>query len=673
MAVNLSPYGGVGAQFFDNSGNVLTGGKIFTYASGTTTPQATYTSSNGATPHPNPIILDASGRVPGGEIWLTDGLVYKFILRDANDVLIATYDGVTGINSNFVAFTNQQEIQTATAGQTVFNLTTMIYQPGTNSLSVFVDGVNQYGPGAQYAYLETDSDTVTFLSGLHVGAEVKFTTSQLNTAASTNDAFQVSYTPPFTGSTATNVGLKLAQTVSVKDFGAVGDGVTDDTTAIQAALATGKLIYVPYGTYKITDYLTIDQGGLIGDGWSENGLQTKFVFYNLTDTTKGAINTRQATAKNSFVRLENLYIVGSSWDPVTGCLGYGLDIEAQIICVNLNVSRFAKSGVFLHHDMTLNGPYESVFQNVRSNYNGHHGFLVGNGANVCTFINCEGLWNGSPSYGVPPSVAGNYDGFYVARTSDGQPYPGYTPEALSVIGGDMSYNSRYGWNFNELQQSSAVQPGYAEDNLVQEGRCGDVFNCLIAFANLKGITQGFLNDQTYSPYFYRNAFYIGGKQVHPPNQYRFIANPTQEDESGGTIQNAPSPTIFLSRNNTASITTQFNANQTPDGTAVNLNTESVVTLRGGSTYAIGVGSGGRHLKVQNNFVRLPDLYYQATSTGWGASSVARFIAAAAPVAGTWARGDIVFNSTPSAGGYIGWVCVTAGTPGTWKAFGAIVP
>jgi hypothetical protein len=42
-----------------------------------------------------------------------------------------------------------------------------------------------------------------------------------------------------------------------------------------------------------------------------------------------------------------------------------------------------------------------------------------------------------------------------------------------------------------------------------------------------------------------------------------------------------------------------------------------------------------------------------------------------PVAGTWRRGDIVYNSTPSAGGTIGWVCTTAGTPGTWKTFGAI--
>jgi hypothetical protein len=256
MAVNLSPYGGVGAQFLDNAGNVLTGGKIFTYAAGTTTNQATYTTNLGNVPRTNPIILDASGRVPsGGEIWLTDGLLYKFVLTDSNDVLIATYDNIAGINSNFVAFTNQQEIQTATAGQTVFTLATMNYAPGTNSLSVFVDGVNQYGPGALYAYFETNSTTVTFTNGLHVGAEVKFTTSQLNSSVSSTNAFQVSYVPPFTGSTATNVGDKLTQTVSFKDFGAVGDGVTDDSVAWANFLAyldsSGSQGFIPAGTYYI--------------------------------------------------------------------------------------------------------------------------------------------------------------------------------------------------------------------------------------------------------------------------------------------------------------------------------------------------------------------------------------------------------------------------------------
>lgn len=45
----------------------------------------------------------------------------------------------------------------------------------------------------------------------------------------------------------------------------------------------------------------------------------------------------------------------------------------------------------------------------------------------------------------------------------------------------------------------------------------------------------------------------------------------------------------------------------------------------------------------------------------------------APTSGSWARGDVVFNRSATAGGKLGWVCVTAGTPGTWKPFGAIDP
>ena len=41
-----------------------------------------------------------------------------------------------------------------------------------------------------------------------------------------------------------------------------------------------------------------------------------------------------------------------------------------------------------------------------------------------------------------------------------------------------------------------------------------------------------------------------------------------------------------------------------------------------------------------------------------------------PTAGTWERGRKIYNSAPTASGPVGWVCVTAGTPGVWKAFGA---
>jgi hypothetical protein len=292
MAVNLSPVGGVAAQFFTNTGAVLTGGKLYTYLAGTTTPAAAYTSSNGSTAWTNPIVLDAAGRVPGsGEIWITDGILYKFLLKDANDVLIATYDNINGINSNFVAFTNQQEIVTATAGQTVFNLG-ISYQPGTNSLSVFVDGVNQYGPGAQYAYLETDQDTVTFLSGLHVGASVKFTTSQLNSASI--GAASVSYDAPFSGSVTTNVEEKLSESVSVKDFGAVGDGVTNDTTAFtNARAASSGKYYIPEGVYLVNSSPDVWVDSFTASG--NSSIKISATTYNVSNAFAGRLRYRVAS------------------------------------------------------------------------------------------------------------------------------------------------------------------------------------------------------------------------------------------------------------------------------------------------------------------------------------------------------------------------------------------
>jgi hypothetical protein len=175
MAVNLSPVGGVAAQFFDNSGQVLTGGKIYTYLAGTTTPAVTYTTNSGLIAQPNPIILNAAGRVPdSGEIWVTDITTYKFVLKDQNDVLIATYDNLVGINSNFINYSGQEEIQIATQSQTIFTLATLSYKPATNNLLVFVNGSKQV-LGTNFS--ETSSTVVTFVDGLNVGDVVNFSTA----------------------------------------------------------------------------------------------------------------------------------------------------------------------------------------------------------------------------------------------------------------------------------------------------------------------------------------------------------------------------------------------------------------------------------------------------------------------------------------------------------------
>lgn len=136
MAVFLSPVGGAAAQFFTNSGVILSGGKLYTYAAGTTTPQATFTSSSGNTNHTNPIILDSAGRVPGGEIWLS-ALPYKFLIKDSNDVLIGTYDNISGVG----AASYQVNNFTGTGSQTVFTLSATSL--GENFTFVYINGVYQ--------------------------------------------------------------------------------------------------------------------------------------------------------------------------------------------------------------------------------------------------------------------------------------------------------------------------------------------------------------------------------------------------------------------------------------------------------------------------------------------------------------------------------------------------
>jgi len=98
MAVNLSPVAGAAQQFFSNSGVPLAGGLLYTYAAGTTTPLATYTSANGATANSNHIVLNSAGRLDS-EVWLTSTLTYKFLLKDSDGVTIATYDDIPGIGS----------------------------------------------------------------------------------------------------------------------------------------------------------------------------------------------------------------------------------------------------------------------------------------------------------------------------------------------------------------------------------------------------------------------------------------------------------------------------------------------------------------------------------------------------------------------------------------------
>lgn len=205
MAVNLSFIGGAGWQFLDNNGVILSGGKIYTYAAGTTTPLETYTARDGITPNANPIILDSAGRTPQ-QIWSTEGLLYKYVVATSSDVVLRTWDNIGG---SVVASNLAQDLANTT----------------DNTKGDALIGFKQ-------------SNSSGFL----------------------------------TGAVARTVNSKLQEFVSVKDFGAVGDGVTDDTAAIQAAInstiyenstqpnGTKQKVVFPAGTYLISDTIQLGYG-----------------------------------------------------------------------------------------------------------------------------------------------------------------------------------------------------------------------------------------------------------------------------------------------------------------------------------------------------------------------------------------------------------------------------
>jgi hypothetical protein len=200
MAVNLSFIGGAGWQFLDNNGVILSGGKIYTYAAGTTTPLETYTARDGITPNTNPIILDSAGRTPQ-QIWSTEGLLYKYVVATSSDVVLRTWDNIGG---SVVASNLAQDLANTT----------------DNTKGDALIGFKQ-------------SNSSGFL----------------------------------TGAVARTVNGKLQEFVSVKDFGAVGDGVTDDHAAFQAAVDASDQVYIPAGTYALSLNVELrDNSYIFGDG-----------------------------------------------------------------------------------------------------------------------------------------------------------------------------------------------------------------------------------------------------------------------------------------------------------------------------------------------------------------------------------------------------------------------
>lgn len=239
--------------FFSGSGTLLAGGKLYAYIAGTTTPKDTYTEIDGATTNANPIVLNARGEVPSGVFGTTGA--YKLVLKDASDVTLWTRDNVYGehdpANLDVSTLTSEWVSSGYTptrTGNTTFTTpgdSTAVFQVGRRIRAA--DSATRYGFVASASYSVIDGVT-TITVALDSGS--------LSAAMSRADVHVLS--------NQAKPGL-LRDFVSVKDFGAVGDGATDDTTAIQAAIDSasssgGGTVRGNGLTYRCTSPVVVKDG-----------------------------------------------------------------------------------------------------------------------------------------------------------------------------------------------------------------------------------------------------------------------------------------------------------------------------------------------------------------------------------------------------------------------------
>jgi hypothetical protein len=158
------------AQFSDADGTPLAGGKLYTYAAGTTTPKATYTTQAGSVQNTNPIVLDSAGRAT----LFIDGS-YRFDLLDANDVPIESTDNVTSFTATGTASNSYYESFSGDGTTKEFTLSENL---GTDEKTVMVFTEYEHAINGAFA-----SDTGwTKGAGWTIGSGVATATGAISTA-----------------------------------------------------------------------------------------------------------------------------------------------------------------------------------------------------------------------------------------------------------------------------------------------------------------------------------------------------------------------------------------------------------------------------------------------------------------------------------------------------------
>jgi hypothetical protein len=509
------------------------------------------------------------------------------------------------------------------------------------------------------------------------------------TSGSATDAANVTFTQTGSGAQATTVKEKLNETVSVKDFGAVGDGVANDTTAIQAAIDANKggKIIIPQGTYlcagieldgsSYNDTTIICDGTLklIADAGSSNfgGAWVGLLIKDCDGVTlayKGDGNRSAMTAR------EQIFLVG-----IAGAS-------------NVNIPRFEAQeirgdGLYISQSNWTSS--STLPTNIRIGSFFAKNSAAGDGRNALSVISVDGLYIDNI---VSIDVGGTIDGTIQPGGLDIEPNFGYQAcknitidggyirssgtSGFAVLGKAITNDATRDWNcFNISVKLTNIRTGTSGSGIAAAGltRCKDIkIDLKESYATTKGKARiidhadnikGVINCNNVT-----NGVELGILNKVTDFDLQIFVN----DYSGSAIK-----------------TTEIENGRI---------TGRVYGSAGGTTFAIECNAAGRGSINQTNIVYSVDAPYDANTrafrnepsapvtfvncivqdcnfSGYASFSVtndAQILfsnvqgmtsASAIPTNGTWATGQIVYNTTPTIDGnnmiQEGWTRLTSGS------------
>lgn len=481
--------------------------------------------------------------------------------------------------------------------------------------------------------------------------------------------------------------------VNVLDYGATGNGTTDDAAAVQLALNAGGTVFFPAGTYLIGTTLNVlsntqvllDQNAtakakssLSGPLFSTSG-KTNVKF------TGGIFDGNKANAASA---TDAIYIYNSSnvWVNNTTIQN---SKEHNIYVAGPSTSSVSKN-IYLQNNSLSGADGPGITFIYTSN------ILI---ENSIIFSNYTGLTSGESSF---IAIVGN--SFY-SNTNDGCAV-GNNCAYITITGNVSQYNGAEGINVDGCNHAVITgntslnnligitvwnrSPGtvLAKRNIVSSNTvstCTQV-GILIADGNEYSIIEGNSVDSCGSY----------GIQLGESN-YCVIRDNTVNGNAAGGIYVAGTIQSKIENNFCASNTGYGIQLQTGTGFGRTTVINNTLAANSGG-YGIYDNASGSGNVISNNIftdesspvVQTLNIYVNDSvviennrnligTTGYPnivSGTIKQYLnswqyASAAPTTGTWVVGDTFYNSAPTAGGTIGFVCTTAGTPGTWKTWGAI--